>query len=376
VIGFGARTLGEELPKYINSPESPLFAKGKNLYGLHLARGPIRELDGVLVVEGYMDLLALHQAGIRNVVATLGTAVTREHLQRLRRHTPHVIHVFDADEAGERATMRALDVGLETGTWGRVLRLPTPHDPDTYVRKVGAEAFRKDLEGAVPLMEYMVQRVTGQLDVSKLEGKSRALLQILPRIGKLQDRVAMDHYVAMTSQRLGVSEARIHEMLQGKTQPQSPGVEADSAGDDPLRADRLLVQCMLREPALIGALQDEVLDEIRDPRLQGLASRLVRWAAEGEDLRPESLAARIPEPHLAQALADLLAHLDEVEEETERICEECLRHLRRRRLDREIRALGDGIAQARKQKDTSRINALEVRKAQLVVQKKRLGLSA
>ncbi len=118
VIGFGGRALTDETPKYINSPDSAVFSKGKNLYGLNLARGAIRDLDSVVVVEGYTDLLALYQAGIRNVVATLGTALTSDHLHTLKRYTDSVIHVFDGDEAGERATVRALTCASSWGSGG------------------------------------------------------------------------------------------------------------------------------------------------------------------------------------------------------------------------------------------------------------------
>jgi DNA primase len=375
-IGFGARTLGDDLPKYINSPESPVFSKGKNLYGLHLARGRIRELDAVVVVEGYMDLLALHQAGIRHVVATLGTAITRDHLQRLRRLTPNVIHVFDGDEAGERATLRALDLCPETGVWGRVLRLPSRHDPDSYVRQVGAETLRKELDDAIPLMDYFVQRVTDRIDVSRLEGKSRALQQILPRLQRVREPIAVDHYVAMVSQRLKVSEARIHEMLQRGPAAASLSPEGFPSDEQQTGTERLLLKSVLREPLLARCLEPEVLNEFEDPNYRAVATHLSKGADLGEGPDPRWVEADIQEPLVARTLSALLASLEEVNEDPERICEGCLRRLRQRGMDRRIQALGEEIARAERSKDEERRRGLECMLKELLDQKARLKMSA
>ncbi len=376
VIGFGARTLGEDLPKYINSPESPVFSKGKNVYGLHLARGPIRELDAVVVVEGYMDLLALHQAGIRHVVATLGTAITRDHLQRLRRFTRHVVHVFDGDEAGERATLRALDLCLETGVWGRVLRLPSRHDPDSYVRQVGGEVLRKELEDAIPLTEYFVQRVVERIDVSRLEGKTHALQQILPRLQRVGEPLAVDHYVAMVSQRLRVSESRIREMLRNGPADVSVSPRGFLSDEHPSVTERLLLKAVLREPHLARCLDPDVLSEFQDTSYRALAAYLAQRADIDEQSDPGWVEADIQEPSLARTLSALLASLEEVHEDPERICEGCLKRLRQRRMDRRIQALGEEIAQAEKSKDEEKRRGLEFILKDLLDQKARLRMSA
>jgi len=154
VIGFGGRVLTDEKPKYINSPETPLFSKGRELYGLFEARQALRDKGYALVVEGYMDVVALAQSGFPNAVATLGTACTADHVQKLFRFTDSVVFSFDGDAAGRRAAGRALEASLPHASDLRTVRflfLPPEHDPDSYVRELGAHAFEQQVAQAVPL---------------------------------------------------------------------------------------------------------------------------------------------------------------------------------------------------------------------------------
>jgi len=372
VIGFGGRTLSDETPKYINSPDSAIFSKGKNLYGLHLARGAVRELESVVVVEGYTDLLALYEAGVRNVVATLGTALTLDHLHKLKRYTNSVIHVFDSDEAGERATMRALDLCLELGIWGRVLRLPPSHDPDSYVRQVGGEVFRKELGSAIPLMDYWIQRVLPRGDLSNPEEKIRCLEQVVPRLRKLANPVALDHYVAIIAERLRVREGRVRELLKGGDLRVSRTALEEAPCEDPVRTERLLLKAVLSRPALSRLLPEDALEGISDPHLRALATLTIKWAEEGggQDLR--DLAARVHEPPLARTLTGLLAGLDEVGDDPQRLCEQCLKDFRRRRIEHQIQQLRTAIVRAEKENDAETSRVLAAKVQELILQRQRL----
>ena len=183
VIGFGGRVLDRGEPKYLNSPETPVFSKGRELYGLFEARTAIRQRGYALVVEGYMDVVALAQAGFENAVATLGTACTAEHVQKLVRFTEQVVFSFDGDAAGRRAAGRALEASLahatDTSTF-RFLFLPAEHDPDTYVRELGAEAFEGAVARAVPLSRQIVAGAAGGLDLATAEGRARFLANAKP----------------------------------------------------------------------------------------------------------------------------------------------------------------------------------------------------
>lgn len=183
VIGFGGRVLDKGEPKYLNSPETPVFSKGKELYGLFEARQALRQRGYALVVEGYMDVVALAQHGFGNAVATLGTACTADHVHKLFRFTDTVIFSFDGDAAGRRAAVRALEAALPHATETHTVKflfLPPEHDPDSYVRDLGAEAFERCVEGAVPLSRQLVAVASEGCDLGTPEGRARMLNQARP----------------------------------------------------------------------------------------------------------------------------------------------------------------------------------------------------
>ncbi len=174
-IGFGGRVLGDDKPKYLNSPETPVFSKGRELYGLFEARSALRDQGYVLVTEGYMDVVALAQLGFPNAVATLGTACTAEHVQKLFRFTDAVVFSFDGDAAGQRAARKALDGALPYATDVRSIKflfLPTEHDPDSFIRANGREAFARYVSEATPLSRFLIESAREGLDLNSAEGRA------------------------------------------------------------------------------------------------------------------------------------------------------------------------------------------------------------
>jgi DNA primase len=191
-IAFGGRVLDDSKPKYLNSPETPVFHKSRELYGLYEAHRALREINSLMVVEGYMDVVALNQYGIHNVVATLGTAATSEHLEKLFRYTPEVLFCFDGDKAGRNAARRALETSLPAMEDGRSIRflfLDEGEDPDTLVRKLGKEAFEKLMTTALPLSEFLFSALAEQIDTSTLDGKARLSQRAAPLINRIPDGV-------------------------------------------------------------------------------------------------------------------------------------------------------------------------------------------
>ncbi|MBI3715871.1 MAG: DNA primase [Betaproteobacteria bacterium] len=185
VIGFGGRVIGAGEPKYLNSPETPLFEKGRELYGLFHARRAIRDLQTAIVVEGYMDVVALAQNGIENAVATLGTATTPTHVQKLLRMADNLVFCFDGDNAGRKAAWRALEQSLPVVMDGKDIRflfLPAEDDPDTFVRRLGKDAFLDAIKSAKPLSSYLLESLSGQVDLTSAEGRSRLLALAKPLI--------------------------------------------------------------------------------------------------------------------------------------------------------------------------------------------------
>ncbi|MGH8634217.1 MAG: DNA primase [Burkholderiales bacterium] len=188
VIGFGGRVLGDGEPKYLNSPETPVFEKGRELYGLYQARRAIRDAGRVLVVEGYMDVVALAQAGLDYAVATLGTATTPLHVQKLLRQADEIVFCFDGDQAGRRAAWRALETSLSQLADGKQLKflfLPEGEDPDTYVRQHGRNAFEGLFGRAVPLSRFLIDELAGRVELATAEGRARCVHEAKPLLRQM-----------------------------------------------------------------------------------------------------------------------------------------------------------------------------------------------
>ena len=241
IIAFGGRVLGDDKPKYLNSPETPVFHKGQELYGLFEARKFNRSLDEIIVVEGYMDVIALAQQGLRNAVATLGTATSEEHMKRLFRVVPSVLFCFDGDQAGRNAAWRALEATLpclQDGRRARFLFLPEGEDPDTLVRSEGTDAFKARInQHAQPLADYFFQQLTEEADPRSLEGKAHMATLAAPLI----DKVPGANLRALMRQRLseitGLTSETVSQLAQSapaKTQAQptyDPGIDYDAMPD-------------------------------------------------------------------------------------------------------------------------------------------------
>ncbi|AQZ32132.1 DNA primase [Pseudomonas sp. LPH1] len=243
VIAFGGRVLGDDKPKYLNSPETPVFHKGQELYGLYEARKHNRDLDEIMVVEGYMDVIALAQQGLRNAVATLGTATSEEHLKRLFRIVPSVLFCFDGDAAGRNAAWRALEStlsSLQDGRRARFLFLPEGEDPDTLVRAEGTDAFRARInQHAQPLADYFFQQLCEEADPRSLEGKAHLVTLAAPLI----DKIPGNNLRALMRQRLseitGLSGEALSQVASAprnhapNTTSQAPSSDYPDYGDIP-----------------------------------------------------------------------------------------------------------------------------------------------
>ncbi|MCP8899421.1 DNA primase [Gilvimarinus xylanilyticus] len=217
VIGFGGRVLGDDKPKYLNSPETPVFHKGRELYGLYEAREAYRNLPRLLVVEGYMDVVSLAQFGIRYGVATLGTACGEEHLERAFRYTSEVVFCFDGDSAGRRAATRALEASLPAMTDGRQVKflfLPEGEDPDTLVRQVGPEKFENMIDMAVPLEDYLFDAAAEGINIRTMEGRAHLSKRAAPLLAKLPKGVFRELMFDSLANRTGLNRSTLEELVE------------------------------------------------------------------------------------------------------------------------------------------------------------------
>ncbi len=274
VVAFGGRGIDKGEPKYLNSPETPLFHKGRELYGLFHAREAIKRENRVLVVEGYMDVVALAQFGVDFAVATLGTATTRDHLERLFRHAPEVIFCFDGDRAGREAAWRALDnalPALREGWQASFLFLPEGEDPDSLVRKEGKDAFLVRLKTAIPLPEYLFDNLMRQVDMNRMDGRARLVELARPLLSKMPQGVLRQMMLDRLAElsRMDVGKLPVSS---GNTEPASsfrPAMRGSSSGpQEPPSIVRRAIALMLQQPALAQKLSNE--SELADLDLPGM----------------------------------------------------------------------------------------------------------
>lgn len=299
VIAFGGRVLNDEKPKYLNSPETAVFHKGRELYGLYQARRAQRHLTRLMVVEGYMDVVSLAQFGIPYAVATLGTATSTEHLQKVFRHCPEVVFCFDGDQAGRQAARRALEAALpimEDGRQARFLFLPDGEDPDSLVRVKGSADFERLLGSGQPLEDYLFDTAGEGIDLNSLEGRARLSKQAAPLIAKLPEGVFRQLMLDALAGRTGLSSQRLGALMQepATTQaaPSSQQPTASNPAKQPLQRRPLPPRTTIQRNPLLYAIGLLLLN----PRL----ARLVEHPEKLNHLEGQ-------EAELLQSMLELLA---------------------------------------------------------------------
>lgn len=277
VIAFGGRTLGDDTPKYLNSPETALFHKGSELYGLYEAKQSNNTLPYVLVVEGYMDVIALHQFGITQAVATLGTATSQKHLQRLFRYTQEIIFCFDGDHAGEEAAWRALENSLsvmQDGLQIRFMFLPKQEDPDSLIRKIGAEQFKQHILAAMPLADFFFKRFSSQINVDSMDGKAKLAKIARDYLKKIRNGVFQQLMLEKLASLVGMSV----ESLNNYQEPaNTPAVTAKPHSQDKkaLPPVSLAIALLLQYPHIAQHVPlDEKLQETNLPGVKILTKLL------------------------------------------------------------------------------------------------------
>ncbi len=230
-IGFGGRALGDGEPKYLNSPETVLFHKGRELYGLYEARQALRHIDRLVVVEGYMDVVALARNGIDFAIATLGTATTGDHLNILFRLTDNVSFCFDGDRAGRKAAWRALENALPHIREGRQIRfvfLPEGHDPDSYVNELGADAFVAAVDDGVALSDFLISELASQVDMTTVDGKARLAELAKPLVRRIPTGVYRELLVESLAATVGMSASKLDRIVGSGADQPGPGSKSES----------------------------------------------------------------------------------------------------------------------------------------------------
>jgi DNA primase len=354
VVGFGGRVMNQGMPKYLNSSETPLFHKGATLYGLYQAKEGIRQSDRVVVVEGYLDAIALAQYGVAYTVATLGTALTVDHVRALSRYTKNIIALFDGDDAGLKAAARSFEIFIEAGMLGRAAFLPKGEDPDTFVRANGKAALEAVLERAVPLADYYFTWLE-QRHGKTLEGKSQIAGEISRILAKVTNAFEVDLLVGRAVDMLGIREESLRRpaALPGARPASARAVALPVAqGNRDDIAERSLVGLMLRLPAVLGSVANE--HETRQwfsAKWRPLVDGLIAEWQERSNVDVSELMHQLS-PEQAQEIAALVLEGDQLSDaECGKMANDCLLYLRRKYLKGLERNLRVAIRTAEEQKD-------------------------
>ena len=352
VIAFGGRVLNDALPKYLNSSETPLFHKGATLYGLYHAKEGIRKADRVVVVEGYLDVIALSQHEISYSVATLGTALTADHVRALSRFTKNIIALFDGDDAGQKAAARSFEIFVEAGLLGRAAFLPPGEDPDTFIRSRGKAALEAILDQAVPLADYYFTWLE-QRHGKTLEGKSQIASEVSRVLAKVNNAFEVDLLIRRAVDMLGIRE----ELL--RRPPGRPAAvnarQALSVAIPKNRdevAQRSLAGLMLRLPVLTERLTQET--EARQwfgLTWRGVVDAIIAQWQERGNIDLFRLTQALPTELGGEIAALALEGENLSDTECAKMADDCLAHLRRKYLKTRERDLRMAIRAAEEQKD-------------------------
>jgi DNA primase len=332
IIGFGGRVLDDSQPKYLNSPETPLFNKGRQLYGLNLAKGSIRSSERAILMEGYMDVIAAHEYGITEAVGTLGTALTAEQGKLLMRYTYNAVICFDADAAGQEATMRGLDVLQQLGIKVGVMIMPEGKDPDEVLRKRGQNYFTELIHQACSLFEYKYLKLVEKHNKDSMSGKIEIIQELLPDMYKVQSPVERQGFIQMLAERLSFSEQAIHAEIKKFQTGQVKGEKSEKKLQ--LSKDKIITAVEKAQSILIRFILEipEIMLEVEENGGKDLfcgnlykeiyqTNYLLRQA--GHNIKAEDLITYLENGEARQLVTEILLE-DSNFHDWERIYKDCL----------------------------------------------------
>jgi DNA primase len=374
VIGFGGRVLDDSVPKYLNSPETPLFRKGRTLYGLEVARDGIARADQAVIVEGYFDAIAMHQAGLSNVVATLGTALTPEHIEVIRRFTRRVVLLFDPDAAGVRAALRTLDLFLGSGLAVQVGSLPAGEDPDTFVRSRGAEAFTALMQKAPSLLDFTVQGSLTTDRQGSVEERVRCVEEVLALLQKLSNPVEKAAALRHVADHLGMDEKVLLERYRSLPRKVSVGDETPSIQPEtPLPKDEeVLVRLLLHEKLTPDMTVQLAADDFTDPRARRLMALMLEGRNADGGIAVGELITRAQEDSLCGGVVRALSLSELPYDDAAAAFRESLKALKLRRIVEEIQEIKTAQAAAERAGHAETVRTLLVRQNALQQERQRL----
>jgi DNA primase len=364
VVGFGGRVLDDSLPKYMNSPETPVYTKGKCLFGMNFAKDAIRQEDLAVIVEGYLDFIIPYQEGLCNIVASSGTALTEDQIRLLKRYTRNVVIVYDGDSAGQMATLRALDMFIEEGLSVKVAPLPEGFDPDSFVRKYGISALKEKIASAESLFDYKLKVLRSQHDARSIEGKARISAEMLPMINKFFDAVLKSEYLKKLSGELDVKEdallqgiGKLKDAKQNYPAPAPSAQIKKTASVNP--TEKLLIKLMLEEAELINHVRQHLgPEDFQDQLTARIVSTLYELSGQGKDINKGVLINHFGDEDILHVVCESAFMPEISEEQKEKVVGECIQRLKNDRIKNKRQDLHDQIIVAQRLGDNKRLDSL------------------
>jgi DNA primase len=358
VLGFGARVLDSSLPKYINSPETPVYSKGRNLYGLNFSKDAIRAKNYALIVEGYLDFLIPYQAGTENIIATLGTALTTDQIKLLKRYARTVIMAYDPDEAGEAASLRSLDLFIGEDVNVYIAQLPKGFDPDRFIRENGAEEFNKLIKSSKNLFEYKLDRLMKRFDMSTPHGKAGIVGEMLPTISRINNAVTKSELVKKLAQRLSIDEDAVKEEIKKVKQDYSQmryAVTPVEGRRDSRSAEMIILALMIEGADLIKKIMKLLpAEEYRTSTVRDIATLIYGMHSQNRTVNPAQLISHLGIGTEASAVVSEAANILEFLTDKEKTLDDCVARIKKDNIQDKLNALQAQIRAAHTKQDEAK----------------------
>lgn len=361
-LGFGARVLDASLPKYMNSPETPIYSKGRNLYGMNLSREAIKKEGFALIVEGYLDFIIPYQAGVKNLIATLGTALTIDQVKLLKRFAGTVIMVYDPDEAGEAASLRNTDIFIAEDVNVYIAELPAGHDPDNYIRKFGAEEFIKLAKSARNIFDYKLEKLMARFNIKTSNGKAAIASEMLPTLSKLNNAVLRSDLMKRLSEKLGVDPDALKEEL-NKVKPDYSArqivARAVEVKKDTRGAQEMILAVMLEGGVYVDAVRKNMTpEEFVNTSIRDLIKAIFDMRAANLEINPARVISHLENSPEAAALISEAVSMSEVMGDKEKVLSDCIARIKKDNINYQLTELRAAIKTAHDSNDETRLNGL------------------
>ena len=364
IIGFGGRTIEKEgFPKYVNSPESTVFSKRSSLFGIDKTRKSISESNEVFIVEGYFDFISLYMNGFKNVVSTLGTAVTEGQISKLRNYTENITLMLDGDEAGIKSALRLIELFAEMDIHGNMIVLPEAHDPDSFVRKEGAEAVHEAIAKKKPILDYYFDYYIKQHSIKTPEGKGSFIKAVLPHVEAIRNSVTRRLYIKRISELTGVEENHFvdphNERMAGSSQG---GTESGGI------IEKKVINACMTNPRLLEPYKGkEMLSYIKNHHVREILSRLLIHVEEKQDFEVHGFIQTLENVDLRSMVLDaVFASVECVEDEPEKVFFDYFKHIEKQFFKEESKKITEKLSEAERRGDEKEIIKLLEQKRQVL----------